>query len=338
MPQGALILASSLAGPCAFLEKACIGPSEIEDLLEAPRRAASDQHTVSLAVFVSFLQNAAAYYGDGLFGWMAGRQFDLNLLGDFGRTVLAAPNVREAIRLFCDAFDVIQSDSVMSLDVHGDEAVVSYRILNPSIWPRDQDAEFTLGIISALIERATGPSWRPISVVTEHMPHASEDSYGRQMRCALSHCASENAIRFPARVLCLRIAGSDSPMFRDDAAGLVQTARDRQRALSLSVRVRNEIARRIGNGPCGETAVARALGLSERSLRRHLGQEDVSYSDILDACRHDMARIFLALPAMTIDEIALRLSYSDRSAFERSFRRCVGATPSQFRLSLDSDG
>ena len=339
MPKQALIVASSLAGPCAFLREAAVSLADIEALLKAPQddlRTTEDGPTITLNTFVNFLQKAAEHYGDGMFGWMSGRSFDLRHLGAFGHTVEAAPDVRSAIRLFCNAFALIQSDSVMTLDYHDDEAVVSYRILNPRIWPRAQDAEFTLGIISSLIERAAGPGWRPTVITTEHHPHAAQDSYSRHMHCPVAHNGSENAIRFPAHILTLPMARSKRVGFREEADALVRTARHRMIELPLTLRVRNEIARQFGAGGLSEAEIARALGYSERSMRRHLGEEMASYSGILETCRHDMARNLLTLSDLSIEEIASRLNYSDRSAFERSFRRVIGVTPSQFRRSLDS--
>ncbi|MCB2122631.1 MAG: helix-turn-helix domain-containing protein, partial [Rhodobacteraceae bacterium] len=73
------------------------------------------------------------------------------------------------------------------------------------------------------------------------------------------------------------------------------------------------------------------VGLSERSMRRHLSAAGNSYSVILNTCREDMARNLLSVGTLTIEEIATRLDYSDRSAFERSFRRTAGTTPALFR-------
>ncbi len=337
MPKDALIVASSLAGPCALLRGAAVSVADIEGLLRAPcgdARSEGEEVMISLAAFVGFLQGAAHRFGHGFFGWLAGREFDLGLLGPFGEAVLAAPDVRAAIRLFCNAFAVIQSDSVMTLECRDDEAVVTYRILNPRIWPRSQDAEFTLGIVASLVEQAAGPGWRPSAIATEHAPHASGDGYGFHMRCQVVHGASENTMRFPARLLSLPLSGGDRSRFQGQADRLLHHARLRDRSLPLPLRVRNEIVRHLGHGCCCEAEIARAIGLSERSMRRHLSEEQASYAAILGTCRHEVARNLLTVPHLSIDEIALRLDYSDRSAFERSFRRSAGTTPARFRQTL----
>ena len=141
----------------------------------------------------------------------------------------------------------------------------------------------------------------------------------------------ENTLRFPARLLTLPLAGKDRTEFHGRADVLVSNARMRDRSLPLPLRVRNEIVRGIGHGTCGEADVARSVGLSERSMRRHLSAAGNSYSVILNTCREDMARNLLSVGTLTIEEIATRLDYSDRSAFERSFRRTAGTTPARFR-------
>ena len=54
----------------------------------------------------------------------------------------------------------------------------------------------------------------------------------------------------------------------------------------------------------------------------------------LTQLRIDEARRLLALPSMTITDIALAVGYQTPSAFAATFRRVVGVSPSEYRRSL----
>lgn len=82
------------------------------------------------------------------------------------------------------------------------------------------------------------------------------------------------------------------------------------------------------------TAVARAVGLSASRLqalfRERLG---MSLGRYLSACRLKQARRLLRQSDLPLVEIALRVGYSDQSAFTRAFQRDVGQSPACFRAA-----
>jgi AraC-like DNA-binding protein len=77
--------------------------------------------------------------------------------------------------------------------------------------------------------------------------------------------------------------------------------------------------------------VARALGLSVRSLRRRLAAEGKSYSDIENDAFAIVAKQLLRDKRRTIQETAYDMGFSDTTTFHRAFKRATGTTPSKFR-------
>jgi AraC-like DNA-binding protein len=78
-------------------------------------------------------------------------------------------------------------------------------------------------------------------------------------------------------------------------------------------------------------AVSRTLGLSARSLRRHLHLEGCSYQDLKDARRRELALNWVANSDVALAEVGERLGFSDASTFHRAFKRWTGAAPGEFR-------
>lgn len=83
---------------------------------------------------------------------------------------------------------------------------------------------------------------------------------------------------------------------------------------------------------------ARALALSERSLRRRLNEEGFSYSAILQESQLRLARELLGDPTLSIQEIAHDVGFTSATAFHRAFKRWTGASPAAFRSSRPTPG
>ncbi len=331
MPDGALIIASSLNGPCAVLRGSGHDPS---DLLPEPSRALTTDFRLSLQAFVEFFQVAALRTGDAGFGWRAGQAFDIATLGETGEAVARAPTLGAALVTFCRAFSLVQTDSLLELEIDGDEAALGYRILDPRIWPRDQDAEFTLAILAGLVGSVAGPGWRPLQVDLEHAPNRAVAATEAGPRCAVIHRAGRNALRFPSALLDREMPEHCAADWRVRIRRLDAEAAELARRVPLDRRLRHQILLRLDRGGAREPDVAGALGLSERSLRRRLAEQGHSYAGLLGTCRIEAARQLLAIDGLKVADIAERLGYSDLTAFERAFRRSEGVTPAQFRRGL----
>jgi AraC-like DNA-binding protein len=75
------------------------------------------------------------------------------------------------------------------------------------------------------------------------------------------------------------------------------------------------------------------LGVSQRTFARHLATEGVTYFDLLEKLRSDLAERYLADGDLTISEIAWLLDYSDVGSFSHAFKRWTGKTPREWRSS-----
>lgn len=80
---------------------------------------------------------------------------------------------------------------------------------------------------------------------------------------------------------------------------------------------------------------AAALAMSMTSFRRKLAQEETSYKLIQNKFLNELCVKALLTMQTKVDDLAIKLGYSERATFERAFRNKFGTTPAQFReLSL----
>ncbi len=83
--------------------------------------------------------------------------------------------------------------------------------------------------------------------------------------------------------------------------------------------------------PLPRTALAKQLGMSERSLARRLRAEGTSYQRLFAEVQSERARNLLRTSNQSIAEISFQLGYADPAAFTRAFTGWTGKTPSSWR-------
>jgi AraC-like DNA-binding protein len=77
--------------------------------------------------------------------------------------------------------------------------------------------------------------------------------------------------------------------------------------------------------------LARALGLSVRSLRRRFASEGKSYSYVENDALSIVATHLLQNRQLSIQETTDAMGFSDTTAFHRAFKRWTGTTPSEYK-------
>ena len=104
----------------------------------------------------------------------------------------------------------------------------------------------------------------------------------------------------------------------------------------LRTRVENAISSLLPHGRVVVDDVARSLGMSKRTLARKLLDEGLSFTEVLQQLRRDLAVQYLDDPKLHISKIAWLLGFNEVSAFTHAFKRWTGKTPSQMRTTAVS--
>jgi AraC-like DNA-binding protein len=81
--------------------------------------------------------------------------------------------------------------------------------------------------------------------------------------------------------------------------------------------------------------IAQELGLSLRTLQRHLADEGLSYQSIVDGMRQAVATELLENTHLGIKQVAERVGFADATSFRKAFRKWTGRAPSNFRSAHD---
>jgi AraC-like DNA-binding protein len=183
--------------------------------------------------------------------------------------------------------------------------------------------------IVAISRVLLGERFRPSRVEFAFACEAPSAVYSRHFRCPIRFGAVANRLTFDAQWLRTRLPGFDrigSYHLRtqlEDLAAVPQGRYDLVETLSA-------VAQRDGER-LPQRELARRIHISERTLRRRLGQLDTSFRTVSDDARYAKARELLAREGTTVAEVAQGLGYSDARAFRRAFKRWSGQVPADFR-------
>ena len=103
---------------------------------------------------------------------------------------------------------------------------------------------------------------------------------------------------------------------------------------SFRSRVENAVVPLLPHGKTRTSEIARELGVSQRTLARRLAEEGLTFSELLDSLRSDLANRHLADRDLAISQIAWLLGYRDVGAFSHAFKRWTGKAPGKARAEM----
>ncbi len=142
--------------------------------------------------------------------------------------------------------------------------------------------------------------------------------------------ADTYSLTWPLSILDAEIPARDEDLGRLAEARCESDLQRTSQSQSTASRVSQQLYRLEGSMPPLEEIAAR-LNMSVATLKRRLKAEGESYQQLKDRERLRLASELLEEGALTVDQIADRLGYSDASNFGKAFKGWTGLSPSQYR-------
>jgi AraC-like DNA-binding protein len=245
----------------------------------------------------------------------------------------SAKNWGEALELMLRYIRLVNEAADFSLNVRGGRAFVELR---SRVQLTRAAADFQAG---ALVR--TARAWLghldTFELWLQHPEPSSKQMYQELFGAMPVRFSSPyDAITFDAALLEVPMKSADprlNALLRRHAEQLIAELPEPD---WLTGRVRKLLLNLLPAGKTNADYVAARLGMSRRTLTRRLEREGVTYKDLLEQARRELALQYLATPNTDIQQIALLLGYSETAAFSRAFRRWSGQSPAEYRKSLRS--
>ncbi len=282
---------------------------------------------INEAQFVRFASDALQ---DITFGAQAGLQFTASsslpaYIGKYSK------DLRQVLENASKFHDIIDPAISFSLRVSSNFAAVEAEWKNPGFARYHRRTEFLLFGALARMRAITDVNFFPIELRFQHEVGKHVDSFQKIGGFPVVFGAEKLEIILPLSSLDLPIPTYD-PRLREHLLEYGERLLTEHRATEQMLRAKVEglITRSMpGNMIRAEEAAAN-LGLSPRTFARRLKDEGISYREIVDDLRCDLAQTFIK-NGMNLSEISFSLGYADQAAFSTAFKRWTGRAPGDFR-------
>ena len=236
----------------------------------------------------------------------------------------ALNNVRRYSHLYSEGVDHV-------LAQERDTVALVSSIVDPKAFGLSQAIELTRSLTQNITSALVGFEVRAIAVELAHQRVGPASEYRRVLKAPVRFNAGRNATIFRADLLDTPVRAADHRLLKilkrhaEDVLG--------QRAGRGDIRreVQGLIATRLQSGEPTIDTIARELGMSSRTLARRLREHGVTYRDLLNDLRRQLALRYLKDGFHKNSQIAYLLGFTDVSAFSHAFKRWTGSAPSAFR-------
>lgn len=257
---------------------------------------------------------------------------DLGIVGYLGRASAtfgeACARVVKFQRLFKAAAELelaLDADGATLIDVPPPggppwpRALAEAVIASWLIWPR----------------RWSGTACRPTRVRLQHPRPERTDEHARVFGCPVEFGAARNELRFARDVWTLPLETADALLARYLESAAFEELRRLEPADPFVERVARVMVDLMPSGEVAAERVAKAVGVSARTLHRRLLDRGLTYQRLLDEQRRHTALALLQRNDHNVSEVAFLVGFSDPSGFRRAFRRWTGRAPRAFKSPLD---
>ena len=308
--------------PEPLLAEAGLTLAQIED-----RKARVTVHSQ-----IKFLELAARALDDTQLGFHLARECELRELGLLYYVLTSSETLSDAMDKAA-RYSGIFNEGV-AIRIRGDSEIgIGFEYVNVERHGDRQHIEFWLSIIVRLCRQLTNRRLVPGRLRVIHNGRKTPAKFRSFLGCEIEFNAGVDEVTFAKDTKQLPLIGAD--MYLNDLLTRYcdETLKHRrsERGITLRLRVENAIAPLLPHGKASAPEIARRLGFSHRTLARRLADEGLSFSQILNELKLDLARRYLR-EGISISRIAWLLGYREPSAFTHAFKRWTGTSPKRLRL------
>jgi AraC-like DNA-binding protein len=285
---------------------------------------------VGVAQFASLVTEALRITGDSGLGLDYGLRGRISNFGILGYALLSAKDLRQAIEFVTRYYEIF--DPVISFEfeivpphVHA-RAIESAELGHFEIFAHEATLACTAAVAGALLEEPITPTRLTLSY-----PEPSHSwRYPAVFGCQPEFDAPHTSIQFESRHLDAPLRFSNQEMAevcRQQCERWLHVVKGQG---DLILKVKQKLLETPGQFPKMDD-IAATLGMSVRSLRRHLSENGVTYQELLDEVRRDLAVDYLRNSLLTVEQIAQLVGYGEAASFRKAFRRWTDRAPLEFR-------
>jgi AraC-like DNA-binding protein len=295
------------------------------------RQLSRDDTGLSVASQYRFLELAATEANDQLLGLHVAAEMDLRSIGILFYLTGSARTVSEALENLARYSRTTNEALVVEILQHKDQVILAIRRVQELEESHQQFFELLALWFIRTLHKETNRDFALSRVTFTHARNADLREVHRLLRCPVDFAQGIDSWVLPQRVMDLPIVSGDSQLLRILTAHADDLLAERHSVTGLQSMVANQLAGLLPSGESRAAVVARQLGMSPRSLTRHLAEEGTTFGEILERLRQRLATRYLADDRMSVQQTAWLLGYSEVGAFNHAYKRWTGTAPRRTR-------
>jgi AraC-like DNA-binding protein len=300
------------------------------------RQLSQDDVGLSVVSQYRFLELAAAEANDSLLGLHVAAEMDLRAVGILFYLAGSSRTVYEALEYLARYSATTNEALVAEISRQKDEVILTIRQVQEFDEPHRQFFELLALWFVRMLHNETNRDFTLLRVTFTHARNADLREVHRLLRCPVDFAQGVDSWVLPQRVMDLPIVSGDSQLLKILTTHADDLLAERHSATGLQSMVASQLASLLPSGESRAAVVARQLGMSPRSLTRHLADEGTTFGDILERLRQRLASRYLADDRMSVQQTAWLLGYSEVGAFNHAYKRWTGTTPRRTRKPIQA--
>jgi AraC-like DNA-binding protein len=313
------------------------------DILKNVSLTADEVHSpksrISLADLMTAGKNAIGLSRDPHLPYRIGRSIHISAYGMYGFAILCCPDFRKTMA-FAELYHALATPLATIKFTEGDGNASWLIEPNPEAVTDPQlyrfIAEMQIGIHISLMRDVMGSAFMPYRIDLAYPEARDFGLPAKEIGCPLSFSSKTNQIIFQSTWLDQAANLGNRTTYPMVAALCDDLLQDLRSRVGVAGEIRALLIRDIASPPT-LAAIAKLLDVSDRSLRRQLQEQGISFRGLLDELRMQLALKYLRTTRLANEDIALALGFSDAANFRRAFRRWTSKSPSEIRGQVLSD-
>lgn len=258
---------------------------------------------------------------------------EARVLSDFGPVsllLMQQHTMRSALSTITQYRHLLNESLGMYVEDAGKYTLILEEIMTDHAGGARQSTDMAVGVLILIFRAILGANWRPYAVHFTHAPPQDVQILKRIFRCPLYFDSDFNGLMCLSADLDKTNVQADPAMAHYAQSFLEAIPKPGQSSFVLDVR--RSVYLLLPMGRANVEQVASGLGMNVRTLQRRLDESQVSFSDVLNDVRCELAQRYIKHTAHAFARVAELLGYSNTSSFNRWFTAQFQCTPSQMRI------
>jgi AraC-like DNA-binding protein len=306
----------------SLLNRAGVSESDIENR----------QHRIAATAQGKLLEYAAETLHDNQFGLHLAEKANPREAGLLFYVSSAAEDIGDALALAARYCRIVNEAVRPKLIRSPEGMTIEIKFVGVPRHFAWQNTEFVVASMIKGLREMAGRDVRPTQVGFTLARDTDSGEFESFFGCPVTFSGAADQFSLSNETLAIPLITRDQHLLETLRPVCDDAAKERNTAYgTLRSSVENEVQKLLPHGKANRQRIAKALGLTERTLAQKLGEENTSYEKVADRLRHSLALQYIKEPSVSVAQIAWLLGYEGPTSFNHAFARWTGRSASEAR-------